>query len=897
MEDMDLNDDELFLVMATKRGDEASFAHKMKSDGMPGALIRVERLRRLILGLPLLVDPEGEPEIVVVPGPGVRLVCAHVFGDLLNLDYGCMPNGDELPRLSMERCYIPGTIGLRSARLRRLCLLGSKISLVIAHNAYISGQLDIREVESAGTMDGCQQRKLCRFGLRGAHIEDGIDARRAKLVMAPARPGYTKYSTRARYALDLAEARVEGDIRLFPDFECYGGVNLNGATVKGSIQAHGATITAEEMYAFDVSNAHIEGRVALDSRPAEEEGDCVRFHGIGEFRFFNANLTASLRMNGADIKGSIHGNLLKTQGEVSFCAYHGVEIGHARILPFICTGPIELRGARIGGNLDCKGANFAGMFDASNSHIEVDVVMGVFEYEGRRMHAHLTAKEAVVLDEVRISGDLDMQGAQLKKGISAKGMHVAGYCRMGYNKNFREIFKSDASVQLHDAQVGLDLDMSGAFVDGEIIAPNLHVGGKLLMCGPNDTRNDIRGTIKFHATGRIDLSGAIIQNNFDLRDAFLQRGLRFRGAQVRSAFLIKISGGEPYDIGTDKKPKLVPTTIDLINSHANVISDFNNDGDLRYGSQFRLRLEGFTYGRFKSEDDIESLLKEDAEGQKLYNNIKDHDETITNLIGGAKKNKFLSFLSRKKSNARHWQSWLNMQYLRYTGGKYEVKLDRENYAPSPFDTLSHVLKQNGLLEAADDVLVQKLRSERRINGGLRNPFQWPLYPFDLCFRWGLSPISASITYCLYIAAVTVFISCANDGIQINSTAMNHFWPASPKHESTVVGGVGILVLKPQPVSSQLRLNNPASSIPEDYLPLSDASGVTDVPCGRHIQAPLYALDMIVPGLDLNQKAVCEISPRSFWWNLAKALLTMIGWVLTSLTVLTWTGIIRRRIEP
>ena len=61
---------------------------------------------------------------------------------------------------------------------------------------------------------------------------------------------------------------------------------------------------------------------------------------------------------------------------------------------------------------------------------------------------------------------------------------------------------------------------------------------------------------------------------------------------------------------------------------------------------------------------------------------------------------------------------------------------------------------------------------------------------------------------------------------------------------------------------------------------------------------LYTLDLIVPAVDLHQVDRCDLSDRGGpLWSILKALATLIGWIVTSLTVLTLSGILRRQIEP
>ena len=72
----------------------------------------------------------------------------------------------------------------------------------------------------------------------------------------------------------------------------------------------------------------------------------------------------------------------------------------------------------------------------------------------------------------------------------------------------------------------------------------------------------------------------------------------------------------------------------------------------------------------------------------------------------------------------------------------------------------------------------------------------------------------------------------------------------------------------------------------------------ELPCGDAIDPRLYALETFVPALELHQSAKCEVSarPDADGWRWARALYSALGWIITSLTILTVSGVLRRDIE-
>lgn len=86
-----------------------------------------------------------------------------------------------------------------------------------------------------------------------------------------------------------------------------------------------------------------------------------------------------------------------------------------------------------------------------------------------------------------------------------------------------------------------------------------------------------------------------------------------------------------------------------------------------------------------------------------------------------------------------------------------------------------------------------------------------------------------------------------------------------------------------------------------------------VPCGDEIVPALYALDVLVPLLDLQQETRCEVSDDAWrpqldidlgvWqsgplqfnvWEIARGLYMILGWIMLSLTIFTFTRSMQRR---
>lgn len=80
------------------------------------------------------------------------------------------------------------------------------------------------------------------------------------------------------------------------------------------------------------------------------------------------------------------------------------------------------------------------------------------------------------------------------------------------------------------------------------------------------------------------------------------------------------------------------------------------------------------------------------------------------------------------------------------------------------------------------------------------------------------------------------------------------------------------------------------------LGLLGGRSATPIACGELIEPFLYAADIFIPLLDLRQEMRCSPRESATAWQWAKAIYAVLGWIVTSLTILTITGVLRERLE-
>ncbi|HEX8062007.1 MAG TPA: hypothetical protein VF535_02220 [Allosphingosinicella sp.] len=184
-----------------------------------------------------------------------------------------------------------------------------------------------------------------------------------------------------------------------------------------------------------------------------------------------------------------------------------------------------------------------------------------------------------------------------------------------------------------------------------------------------------------------------------------------------------------------------------------------------------------------------------------------------------------------------------------------------------------------------------------IAGAFAALLAWPLISagfqtvFRVGFRYGLSIDRALLTFllCLFIGWLGTHYA-RNGGFAVESD-----WTTPLRKEVALVLEVEYQAEASVPPA----VNERRGSHYEGRAVHARAS-----PCNLDVSSLLYALDTFVPLLDLDQERRCTIrdsetrngSDHYFGWRLAKAIYEVLGWIVTSLGLLTVTGLLRRDLE-
>lgn len=693
-------------------------------------------------------------------------------------------------------------------------------------------------------------------------------------------------------ALDLSRARIArlslrksrfGQVRA-REALIEGGVDLSGvepldgcvhrswpgvdmAAFRKTLQAGVADPQGEQSLRPSVSDT-TENSGETTGRPPPDHACCwVNLSGSqvgGDISVIDAKLRtppprSESSYHGSDARYSLHldraivGGSLSAYGVSVFDG--GIQLHLARI-----QGVLWLGGAQLirqeGSALDAQGAEVGGVFATARP---------------------LSAYGGLYFDNARIASHFDLKGASLD-GAGDTAL-FAERATIGGDMSLHAGFAARGSIRVRGVSIGGALEMKDALLDGRggdaLDGSSLNIGGGASLT--NVIAKDciwlygarIGGTLDFNGAklswtepregGRKShaLSGTDIEvgESVLMGRGFTATGtVRFQRARISKDFgivnaTILAADAVALDIGwatVDGNLILERNRFEglvrLKHACANILCDDNSG----YTGAQNLDLDGFRY-EILNEDDLSA------------------DE---NNPSGCTKSR-IAWLQRMKE-----------------------------YEPQPYVNLARVLANQGLTEDARNIMIEKhnqdlerLWTKIGAGGKLLAVFRTLIYCASLLFGWmfgyGLNPARALATIVVsFVVGWSVF-ALANDrgAMVVDQQAI----------AGTVVHG------------THMHMGAAVSS---------ESENVADrVPCAESIRPSLYALDVFIPLVDLRQESKCEINVAagadrlfpgfsafggSIWgsevelYRYFKALYAFSGWLIISLAILTFSGVLERR---
>lgn len=227
---------------------------------------------------------------------------------------------------------------------------------------------------------------------------------------------------------------------------------------------------------------------------------------------------------------------------------------------------------------------------------------------------------------------------------------------------------------------------------------------------------------------------------------------------------------------------------------------------------------------------------------------------------------------RKRLDAR--RHWLWSQYVEYPPTEAA-------YRPQPYQQLARVWRAAGHLKSADDITFDKLKLEKVRLCRPDLPLFAKVWHFtkhlaallfvQIPFGFGLKPWRATGAFVVFwaLGMLAIWSLSAADVLKVDASAV-----------TTVVARDG---------ETQRVIVEEVEAVPEP-------ESLEEVPCGNLINVIVYPLDVMIPLLDLRQESRCHVSFRNRGLEFLKAVYAILGWLVISGLIVTWSGIVRRQTE-
>ncbi len=500
--------DEQFVLDQTAKGQIADFTARASYDENAKPSLRADFIRTLLLGL------EKEWRVAM---PGIRVKGARLDGRLDLSD--CAGPLGGLAALALDACDLPEDIDISGAHLARFSIEQSRFRAILGNGAEVDGDFSFTgatPLPGAGGSEGSAYIRLraARIGgdvwgrcahLRapifwppdihpsvfyaqaaqiggnvllddGAKFEGQVWLLGAKIEGALSCGG-GRFINPGGDALVAASAEIGGGALLRCEgvnrFEAYGGVNLFGAKIAGTVDFDGAYVANEGGYAIIGTNAEIRGGIRMGSNGAHP------FEAAGEVSLLGAKITGNLECAGGRFINGRGAALVLSNAEIGGTAFVCAMATHT----FEAEGQVSFLGARISGSLDCSGARMQAIggraLSADNVQVGGAVLLraaGQYIFEAQGHVSFLGAK---------MNGNLECTGARfLNPGgfaLGAENAEIGGAVLLRANAG--QPFEANGAVSLLGAKIERDLDMrDGKFSNPSgyaIVLKTTRIGGEL----------------------------------------------------------------------------------------------------------------------------------------------------------------------------------------------------------------------------------------------------------------------------------------------------------------------------------------------------------------------------------------------------------------------------------
>ena len=701
----------------------------------------------------------------------------------------------------------------------------------------------------------------------------------------------------SNYCIYASSVRITNDIIVrsgakYQNFNSFGEININGATIDGEIDVRGGQFINPGGDTIDGELAHIKGGVRLRSTSLERLSSFGRLKfssaRLGGFRCRGANLLGNpqaLDLFNAEVDGPIRltnffenrrpaneeTGRMHSPGASTHSDGGGAHVGaqpdkHSHdppvSLPGLCIGVVSLKSLKRAVELDFRGSAFFPRvslhksdeplankkrfghrtIDVFGARIDGDVRFGA-PINGKGDDLPTLIFGAIDLDDTKIGGRIDLTGAVFRNFPCDEATALQRYQSRSY------------ATKVDYEKVGVCLSLQGAQVEGAYECSEF---------GPLRTRKKSI-EIFYSIIKTIEKNVLVDEYKKSIKNELFKWG--------RSIYknLFNVDDNDRRSQTSSRESFVHPNGLfDLRDATIGRLLDEPEDGwPLRRGFY---DLDGCIYHSIS----IQAETDDSSHRSRVQ-------KVITSAFRLIKRDK----IGSHKIHDRRLK-WLENQFSSTPSRVQEFK-------PQPYERLARILREMGHSYDADRIAIQKRKLAARCNaeGATVRHFQFILrhtsdYGYSqfrsLMFCIG-GIFFGTIFYYFGMEYKIVFVEKQIEQEHIESVPNSYLIQVDAANRTMTPRPIsGIKAPAPTTISAEASLHSepPGKS--------ADANGALDF--DQWLSAFGLAFDGFVPFLELGITSQVE-KIASPWARLAEILYKSVGLILTSITVVTFTGLLRR----
>jgi predicted acyltransferase (DUF342 family) len=633
--------------------------------------------------------------------------------------------------------------------------------------------------------------------------------------------------------------------------------------------------------------------LSADMLVATKEIDLTRSTFTGAVHLLSADITGQLNFGGATITGTDTNNYALVAGGATITGTDtnnyalvadGVKVGGDVSLDggFTAAGAIRLPGADITGQLNCSGATITGTDTSSNALVADGVKVG----RDVSLDDGFTAAGAIRLPGADITGQLNFSGATISGTDEDTDALVADGVKVGRDVVLDDGFTADGAIRLPGADITGQLNFGGAKITGTdtdnnaLVADGVKVGGDVVLDDKFTADGairlpgaDITGQLNFHGAtisgtdtnnNALVADGVKVGDDVFLKDGFTAAGairlpgaditgqLNFRGAKITGtdtdtdalvADGVKVGGDVFLDDGftADGAIRLIGASVDgSLSLRQATLADpvaLKAQGT-RIGQQLLWAPTRAVTGLVNLDRVHVNRLDDDWSKDRAYWPGAGELRLAGFVYGG--------FGGKHLATCQQRLAWVQSQHQMASPGL------PARFGAQPYEQLARVYRQMGHESDARQVAIAR-RNDLRKYGDLGKLRHTGNRLLDVTIKHGYQPLRA-VGFLLLVFVAAFLLS----------------WGA--QHDAVMVPAKDTSSLHPTPTALDCR---------------------ADYPC---FYPPGYAVDLTIPIIKVGQAENWRINGAAAWgWAFVGGtwVITGLGWALTTLAVVGYTGLIRK----